>query len=125
MQQMNIYNNILIIDDDVDLCKLLKSLLDSSIPHIHFAFNLAGGKRMLAELKPDVVFIDNNLPDGQAVNHIRDFKSISPSSAIIFISALDQSREKALQEGADLFLEKPLTHSNIFMALNILPNSAA
>jgi CheY-like chemotaxis protein len=97
---------------------LLKAILKDLIPHIKFAHSIESGQKLLAQLKPDVIFLDNNLPDGQGVNRIREIKSRSPGSLLVIITASAFSREQSLKNGADLFLEKPFTYFNIFKALN-------
>jgi DNA-binding NtrC family response regulator len=116
--KMKNYEYALIIDDDTDLCLLLKAILKDLIPHIKFAHSIESGKKLLAQVKPDVIFLDNNLPDGQGVSRIEEIKSKSPGSLLVIITASTFSREQSLKSGADLFLEKPFTYSNIFTALN-------
>ena len=111
------YKNALIIDDDSDICVMLKSVLGNVIEKVHFTHTLASGKKMLSTLQPDLIFLDNNLPDGQGINLVEEIKSNSPSSTIIFITASRSSGDKALESGADAFLEKPLTYSSIFEVL--------
>jgi DNA-binding NtrC family response regulator len=118
MCMMRNYENALIIDDDTDLCLLLKVILKDLIPHVKFAHSIESGQRLLTQLKPDIIFLDNNLPDGQGVSRIKEIKSKSPGSLLIIITAAGFSREQSFKEGADLFLEKPFTYSNIFTALN-------
>jgi DNA-binding response OmpR family regulator len=114
------YTKALIIDDDPDLCQLLKSVLDTIIPIVEYTHTLKSGIKFLTQLQPDIVFLDNNLPDGQGTTLVKDIKSISPLSFVVFITALDSSKEKALTFGADAFLEKPLTYASILQILDNL-----
>ena len=117
---MRHYENAVIIDDDTDLCLLLKAILKDIIPQIKFAHSIESGQKLLTQLKPDVIFLDNNLPDGQGVNRIEEIKSKSPHSLLIVITASAFSRDQSIKNGADLFVEKPFTYSNIFTALHNL-----
>ena len=117
---MKKYNKALIVDDDVDLCLTLKSVLASTIPDVQFAHTLEMGKKMLQQFTPDVIFLDNNLPDGQGIHLVREIKNCSPSSIIIFITAIDSAKKKAIESGVDVFLEKPLTYSSVLKALGNL-----
>ena len=117
---MKKYNTALIIDDDYDLCMLLKAVLDSSISAVYCATNLKLGKKILVEYNPDVIFLDNNLPDGQGIHFIKEIKDIHPECVVIAISAMDNFRDSALTNGANMFLEKPLSAANINLALGIL-----
>jgi len=120
ISNMKHYEYAVIIDDDTDLCLLLKAILKDLIPHIKFAHSIESGQKLLTQLKPDVIFLDNNLPDGQGVNRIQEIKSKSPGSLLVIITASTFSREQSIINGADLFLEKPFTYSNIYTALNTL-----
>jgi DNA-binding response OmpR family regulator len=117
------YNKALIVDDDVDLCLTLKSVLAATISDIQFAHTLESGKRLLPDFKPEVIFLDNNLPDGEGVNLIKEIRDCSPSSFIVFITAIDSAKGKALEAGVDVFLEKPLTYTSVLKALGNLEQS--
>jgi DNA-binding response OmpR family regulator len=110
--------NALIIDDDHDLSMLLKAILSTSIPSVVCASTLESGREFASRLKPDIIFLDNNLPDGQGLNNIGDLKAMLPDTSLVMITAMGNSRDIALQSGADIFLEKPLTSSNIHDVLN-------
>jgi two-component system OmpR family response regulator len=111
------YNTALIIDDDTDICLMLKSVLRNIISDVQFVQTLALGKEKLSSTKPDVIFLDNNLPDGQGINMVNEIKNNSPSSLVVFITAARASGTQAVQNGADAFLEKPLTYSSILETL--------
>jgi len=48
---------------------------------------------------------------------VNEIKSNSPSSLVVFITAARASGTQAVQNGADAFLEKPLTYSSILETL--------
>lgn len=110
-------NNVVIIDDDYDLCLLLKNILEDSTVTVKFVHSIKTAKQLLAALKADIIFLDNNLPDGQGIDYIKEIKLISPQALLIIITAEDYSKDKAIRDGADIFLEKPLIPSNIRGAL--------
>jgi two-component SAPR family response regulator len=107
------FKSALVIDDDADLNLLLKSLLETIIPSVDCADDLASGMDAINRLKPNVIFVDNNLPDGQSAYFITQMKKLSPDSFIILISANDNFTENAREFGADHFLAKPLTLESI------------
>jgi two-component system OmpR family response regulator len=115
---MENYKLAVIIDDDDDLCQMLKAILNSTFDNVQYTHNLEMGKELLSRLAPDVVFLDNNLPDGQGISLIKYIKTNLSSTAVILITAMGNSKEKALEYGADVFLEKPLTYTSIFNAIN-------
>lgn len=117
---MKTYNHALIIDDDTDLCLLLKVILNTTIPDVKMAHSIESGEKFLKHSKPDVIFLDNSLPDGQGLDYIKEIKTISPASRLIIITANDNTRDEAIGNGADFFLDKPLTALKIQEALNTI-----
>ena len=100
--------NLLIIDDEEDACLLIARLLRYKFSHIECAYSLAEGREKAGRVKPDVVLLDNNLPDGMGIDHINDFKKICSNPVqVVVISALD-IRSEALTAGADEFIGKPI-----------------
>jgi len=107
---------VLIVEDERDICLLLQKLLVNDSNFVECAFSLNEGIEKVSTLKPDVVLLDNNLPDGQGVDYIKNFKN-GVNRKIIMISAMHNLREKALEAGVDWFLEKPI---NIMTIRNLL-----
>lgn len=54
----------MIIDDEVDLCLLLKTYLNRKNYDVYYSHTLREGMRQFERVLPDIVFLDNNLPDG-------------------------------------------------------------
>lgn len=111
------YSKALIIDDDKDLCFLLRNVLKPKVDKVDVAGTLQEGKELLSKDTPDVIFLDNNLPDGQGVMYISLFKHIAPQARIIVISAIPTAKEKAMEYGADAFMEKPMMVESIHQVL--------
>lgn len=55
---------VLIIDDEVDLCLLMKAFFSKKEYDVFIEHTLSDGLNALEKIKPDIVFLDNNLPDG-------------------------------------------------------------
>lgn len=116
--------NALIIDDDQDLCLLLKRVVESRISDVSVAHNIKDGTLLFNKLLPHILFLDNNLPDGQGAQEISRFKELSPQSKIVLISAMGEARERAELYGADAFLEKPVAVAGVIDVLAKLLNSS-
>jgi len=113
-------NSILIIDDEEDICKLLVNLLTKKISNVAYALNLKDAKAKRAIIKPDLILLDNNLPDGVGINYLEEIKTSGDEVSVIMITATANLKEKAMQTGADGFLEKPISFSALNNALNNL-----
>jgi two-component system, OmpR family, response regulator len=103
----------LIIDDEEDICILLSSYLRKKNILTHYSLTLTAGLELLKELKPSIVFLDNNLPDGSGIESIPLIRSQNSRIKIIVISAMSNLREKALNFHADAFIDKPISFENI------------
>ena len=114
---MKLYKIALIIDDDEDLCLLLKTMLNARVPEVHCVYNIQNCKELLLRVTPDIVFIDNNLPDGKGVLFIKEIKARLPDARLIVISAMAGLQAEALEYGDDVFIEKPLTEHSLQKAL--------
>lgn len=109
------YLEALIIDDENDICYLLGSLLKKRNIRSKFVNTLRDAANMLELNDPEVIFLDNHLPDGLGVNFIGFIKRFHPLSKIIMITAHDTVADvnKAYKEGVDYFIGKPFSKESI------------
>lgn len=114
--------SILIIDDEVDFCFLLGNKLQKRNYQVAFAHTLTEGFEKLSTVRPAIVFLDLNLPDGSGLDAIEKVKAQYPKIKIIIISAYDSSIERSLarEARADVFFGKPFNIDILFMALDHL-----
>ena len=74
---------------------------------------------MLKEIEPQLLLLDLNLPDGNGIDLLTDLRKQGSQYPIWILSADagQQTQESALQNGANLFMSKPLDvaqfHKNI------------
>lgn len=104
----------LIIDDEIELCILVENFLTKKNKQATFSTNLKDGVEKFKKLRPNLLILDHNLPDGYGIENISVFKALNNALQVIIISAMSHLKEEALQKGADYFLEKPIS----FSALN-------
>ena len=105
----------LIIDDETDICYLLGSLLKKSDIDAKYVNTLRDAANILESTDPQIIFLDNHLPDGLGVNFIGFIKRFHPLSKIIMITAHDTVADvnKAYKEGVDYFIGKPFSKESI------------
>ena len=79
---------VLIIDDEVDLCLLMKTFLNQKKRYVvELAHTLDEGLTKIDQFSPDIVFLDNNLPDGLGWDHAREILERHPELKLNLISA--------------------------------------
>ncbi len=105
---------VVIIDDEVDFCLLVKNYLGQRNYDVHTANTLQDGLKLLEEKKPAALLLDNNLPDGFGWKEAPAIQQRFPALKITLISAFESRFiVTALNGGAFRVLEKPVTLSDI------------
>jgi DNA-binding NtrC family response regulator len=103
-------NEVLVIDDDNDLCRIITAILRCPV---HVEHTLTKAEVYLVGFKPLVILLDNNLPDGKGIEFIKEILKVYPDIKIILMTS-DSSeglKEKAYDEGAVSFIAKPFKAS--------------
>jgi len=108
------YRNLtkaLIIDDELDICMLLKGILKPIGIDAEYSTSLLDGISNLSKSNFGILFLDINLPDGSGIENISEIKQRNPDLKIIMISAYDgeSERNQAKENGAIDFIGKPFT----------------
>ena len=100
--------SVLIIEDEEDMALLLKAQLGERY-QTNVVQNLRDATSYLRNNQPDVVLLDNNLPDGLGLYFLPTIFAYSGKSAVIMMSALRSSsiEKEAIDQGALAFLAKP------------------
>jgi DNA-binding response OmpR family regulator len=111
---------ILIIDDETDLCLLLKSYLTQRKHEVSVANSLGEGMSKAVEMNPDVVFLDNNLPDGQGWEKTGWLQEHFPTLHIILMSAFKSAPANAVNQLRVHILEKPVSFSMLDKTLQLV-----
>jgi DNA-binding response OmpR family regulator len=112
----------LIVDDEEDICYLLKGILHHAKIEADHVTSLREADRFLKDHDPRIIFLDNHLSDGYGVNYIRQLKKSHPEAWVVMVTAYDTSadREKAYREGADFFISKPFTKNAVLDAVKYI-----
>lgn len=104
--------NILVIDDDVDLCRLLKDNLEMEGYNVDTAYDGMSGLNKFKNMKYHMVVLDLMLP---LKNGYEVLSSIRAESyvPILILTAKDSEGDKVsgLRMGADDYLTKPFSNS--------------
>ena len=102
--------NVLVVDDDKDICELISYALEDEGCHINKAYD---GENALKEIKKqpyDVMILDYILPGRSGLDVLEETRKTKPSIKTIMISGLadDSIKSRAKALGAYNFLDKPL-----------------
>ncbi len=124
-QTMNTDINVLVVDDDIDVCEHTSILLHDMGIKAEITDNGPDAIKMVrsnlgTENEFDVAIIDWQMPimDGvETVRHIR--REVGENVLVVVMSAYDWSEieAEARAAGVDLFISKPITETNLRIAL--------
>jgi DNA-binding NtrC family response regulator len=105
---------ILVIDDEKDFCELVKNILIRENFAVDCAFTLEEAEGKLRD-HPQIVLLDNNLPDGSGIDYLQMHPVPFMNSSVIVITAdpAESIKEKAEREGTVAFLSKPFSVQTI------------
>jgi DNA-binding response OmpR family regulator len=90
-----IVKKVLIIDDEEDFGFLMKRFFSQKNFEVFVAYTIADGMKILDEQKPDIIFLDNNLPDGYGWDKTEFILTTYPQTQLNLISALNVPKTSA------------------------------
>ena len=101
---------ILVIEDDVNICNFVKTIMETNGYQIFNARTGSNGKLMYLSHLPDLIVLDLGLPDIDGVDFIKMVRETS-NTPIIVLSARTGERDKieALDLGANDYVTKPFS----------------
>ncbi|MGR9074432.1 MAG: response regulator [Gammaproteobacteria bacterium] len=104
-------SKVLIIEDNMTFREVFKKALSEELMSEIVFFgvgSIQSAEKFIKALKPDLIFIDINLPDGSGINYTKKIKDLHPNIKIIVISFYDSPEyvTAAIDNGADSFISK-------------------
>jgi two-component system, OmpR family, KDP operon response regulator KdpE len=117
---MSISENILVIDDETQIRRLLKISLENSGYKIFEAENAKTGLQEIINCRPSLILLDLGLPDEDGlslIKKIRDFSDVS----IIVLSVRNSETDiiNALDSGADDYITKPFNAGELLARIRV------
>ncbi|MCX7550896.1 response regulator [Xanthomarina sp. F2636L] len=120
-------STILIIEDNEQNMYMLSYLLTQSNYTVIEAFNGVDGLRLAHENNPEIILIDIQLPDmdGYEICNKLRHNGLPKNTTIIAVTsyAMGGDKEKALDAGADGYLEKPINPETFVNQMKHIVNS--
>ncbi|GAB4183401.1 MAG: response regulator [Thermoflexibacter sp.] len=114
---------VLIVDDSLYMRTIIKDALsEAGYEIIGQAANGESAIDMALELQPDIITLDNILPDMLGLDILRTLKEEGLASKILMISAVGQQSviEEGLKLGAESYIVKPFSSEQLLEAVKKL-----
>jgi two-component system KDP operon response regulator KdpE len=111
---------ILIVDDEPQILRALKTILGSSHFRVISATNGEEALALAATQQPDVIILDLSLPDMDGISVCEQIREWS-RTPIIVLSVRDSEHDKvaALDKGADDYLTKPFNIQELMARIRV------
>ncbi|MBE0152787.1 two-component response regulator DpiA [Serratia sp. PL7] len=113
--------NILIVEDETPLAEMHAEFIkqNGGCRQIWLAGTLAQARTMTERFKPDLILLDNFLPDGQGIELLRELTLQGYGGGIVFITAASDmdTVAEALRYGVFDYLIKPLAYDRLAQTL--------
>lgn len=118
---------IFIVEDEEDLHYIYEALL-SVKGHVVIASAFDGDEAIekYSQLtpKPDIIMMDHRMPKMDGISCTLELKRLCSECKIIFVSADETVRQKALEAGAEVFQVKPIRANELYMIITQLMSAS-
>jgi two-component system KDP operon response regulator KdpE len=111
---------ILVVDDELPIRRFLRISLETNNYRVYEAETGRAGLAAAAQVRPEVIILDMNLPDMEGVEVVRRLREWT-ATPVIILSVRDADRDKvaALDAGADDYLTKPFSTDELLARLRV------
>jgi two-component system KDP operon response regulator KdpE len=118
----DIQHEILVIEDDPEIRKFLRTSLGAEHYRLREASTAADGLQMFKDRLPEIILLDLGLPDLDGVEVIRQVRRWNPHLPIIVLSVRSDEHDKisALDAGADDYVNKPFAVGELLARLRVV-----
>src|SRR5687768_5913902 len=112
-------DKVLVVDDEAAIRFAVGDYLSSKGFEVRDADTAAGAVELFRTFSPDVIVLDFELPDGDALSILPRLKSIDESASVVILTghgSIDIAVE-CIKKGAEQFLTKPLQLDTLAVVL--------
>ena len=109
----------LIVEDSATLCAIYEAYLDGTGLEVASVGTFNDALAALATMKPELVLLDIELPDGNGLDLLAETTSMTPPPAVVVMTGHGiEFADQAIERGADDFLGKPFDASRLRVTLS-------
>jgi DNA-binding NtrC family response regulator len=111
--------NILVVDDEKEICNVLSRLLEREGCKVRVANNGFDALKLIKSELPEILFTDFKMPGMDGIELMTKAKELDPDLPVILITAYADvpSAVNAMKKGAHDYMPKPFDHTEIARVL--------
>lgn len=114
-------SEVLVIDDEIQIRRLLRLILEEAGYNVREAETGQAGQNEILRHNPDAVILDLGLPDQSGVEVLRRIREWNPVPVLILsVFGEESSKVAGLDAGADDYLTKPFGADELIARLRAL-----
>jgi DNA-binding NtrC family response regulator len=101
---------ILVVDDEVEVCNVLKEFLRSKDYEVYTALDGSTAISKVKEIRPHIVLLDIIMPGLGGIDVLKEIKRVDSTVGVVMVTAVpdhDLARQ-AIQLGAYDYITKPM-----------------
>ena len=99
--------NILVIDDEIDICEVLELALSLEGYGVQAAHNRESALRLAQEAAPEIILLDYRMPDLDARDFVAQLKAQNIQAPVVLMTGANDAADKAKELGFEHVLCKP------------------
>jgi len=114
---------VLIVDDSMYMRTVLKNILtEAGLEVVGEAGKGEDGYTLATELNPDLITLDNIMPDINGLVVLKRLKEVGHSAKVVMISAVGQDAmiKEAKELGASSYITKPFSPEKVLETLDAI-----
>lgn len=112
---------VLIVDDDIIVCRVLGREVESFGCRVSFATSGQEGLELVSSWRPDMILLDLMMPHMNGPEFLRELHAVNPDIPVVIITGYPDSELmcQALQFGPFMVLSKPIAMIQLERAIRI------
>jgi two-component system, chemotaxis family, chemotaxis protein CheY len=112
--------SVMIVDDDKFIHKVLERIIELGGHKVvgHANNGAEAVEQFVAlEKKPEIILMDERMPVMKGATATKEILKMNSNTKVIFVSADESVKSKAMEAGAVDFLTKPIRSAQLFEAI--------
>jgi len=111
--------NILVVDDEPEICTLIQEILEDEGYKVAIAENAVQARNEKNNIKPDLILLDIWMPDTDGITLLKEWSQIGQPPPVIMMSGHGtvETAVEATRLGAYDYLEKPLSLAKLILTV--------